>query len=165
MQKEDLTSLKDILENQKDNFQSLLKIAEKKRDEIIENNVERLKELVEEENEIVSDLEELESERIELVKLLQGKLDIQEEKISYSELIENLPDGWKDKLQPVREGLLSIIEKVHIQNQENKVLIQEALRLNNFSINMFTKMVDVDIYTKEGTAENTGSRHIIDRRG
>lgn len=162
---EKLTALKEILETEQECFQSLYEIAEKKKDNIIENEIKGLKKVVEEENQVVSRLEDLEKQRVELVKKLSQELGIEGEEVKYSHLIEELPGAWKEKLHPLRLELLETIAEVHGQNQQNKTLIQEALRLNNFSMKIFTKIMDSDIYNDKGTAENNASRHIIDRRG
>ncbi|MFW6386514.1 MAG: flagellar protein FlgN [Bacillota bacterium] len=162
---EKLSALMEILEEERDSFQILLEIAEDKKEKIIENEVEVLKEKVEKENDVISQLEDLEERRVDLVEELSAELGIEGDEIKYSRLIEELPGAWKEKLQPLRQELLSTIDEVHSQNQQNKMLIQEALKLNNFSMHVFTKIMDSDIYNDKGAAKNNASRHIIDRRG
>jgi len=163
-----IASLFGLLEDEYQNYCKLKELALAKKDVLISNDVEGLTRLLEKDNEIVDNLEKLEKKRTDLVSQLARSYELDADKINFSRLIKVIPGKWQDSLETLKEKLLQTIEELHEQNEQNKVLVEEAVKLNNFSINMIMKAIEPDNQTydpKQGNRTRGKMAHIIDRRG
>jgi flagellar biosynthesis/type III secretory pathway chaperone len=108
----------------------------------------------------------LEESRNNLVKKLLDLYEVKEEEINYSELTGYLPDEWQDEFDPIRDDLLESIENLHEKNEENRMLLNEAVKLNKFSINMLQKVLEPvsGTYNKDKNSEKKQGYNIVDRK-
>ncbi|HLV09426.1 MAG TPA: flagellar protein FlgN [Halanaerobiales bacterium] len=164
-----LESLFNILMDEYENYCLLGELAQKKKDVLIENDVEELTRLIEKDNEIVDQIERLEEKRLDLFARFVENSELAEDEISFSDLLELLSGEWQQKLLSIKEKLLGIIEGLHEQNEQNKALVEEAIKLNNFSVNMFMEAVEPDNQIYEPGEKKRGNlnkrSHIVDRKG
>ncbi len=164
-----LKNLLELLEEEYEYYCKLNGLALEKRDFLIDNDIEGLTRLLEEDNEIIAVLEGLEEKRVKLVNRLATTYKLGPEDINFTRLSRVLPEEWQSDLALLKDKLLQIIEELHNQNEQNKILVEEAVKLNNFSINMLIKAIEPDnqIYdpVQGKKADNKKMTHIIDRRG
>ena len=166
MQDKLLTDLLNVLKKEYEQYEKLKDTADKKTDTLVENEIERLAEIVQDEDEIISDIEELEIERNELIEKLLDIFDIKEDEINYRELTDYLPDKWQKQFDPIRDKLIDSINSLHEKNEKNRMLLQEAVKLNNFSVNMLQKVLEPinQTYNKDKKQENKQGYNIVDRK-
>ncbi len=161
------TQLHDILSTEYQLYKQLNQIALDKKDVIIENNIVELGVLVKNDESIISELRAMEKERNTIIINICNKHNKDVEDISFQKLIKDIPAPWQDKLSNIRILLLEIIDELHDQNEQNKMLVTEAIKLNNISINMFLEALEPHnaIYDVKQKSVKSKTNHFIDRRG
>lgn len=167
MENDLISRLVTILKKEYRYYQRLNKLALGKKDSIIDNDVDKLSQLVKEDDRIITDLEELEKERILIMDKLAELYKLDPGNINYSQLIKLIPESWQEELVSLREDLLIIIDELHDRNQQNKVLIEEAIKINNFSLNVLMKALEPDNQTygkNSNSPDKDKITHLIDRR-
>ncbi|MFW5985577.1 MAG: flagellar protein FlgN [Halanaerobiaceae bacterium] len=160
-----LDNLYAVLKTEYEYYQKLNDFASEKKEAIIENDVEKLTEIIEKEKDIIAEINQLEDKRDNLLAEFNSKVDLDTEQLNYSQLVENISQKWETRLGELREKLLNIIDELHQKNEENKSLINEAIKLNNFSFKMMTRLLNPDsnTYNPDDKGEDS-SNHIMDRR-
>ena len=159
--------LVEVLTNEYQLYLEMMELADKKKDALIENKIDELIDFVKREEEIVDKVKELEEKRNEIILNI---CDIKKEKaedISFQELIKLISEPEQKVLLDIREKLLDIIDRLQEQNEQNKVLITEAIKLNNVSINMFLEALEPEnaIYDMKQKAVKNKTRRLLDRKG
>ena len=158
-----LSELSEILKKESTLYKKLLKTAEKKKETLIQNEIDTLFDHVETDQELIEQVTKLENTRLEIMDKIDKKFDIESKELSYHDFINQIPDNWKTKLNPIREDLVKTLEEFHVLNKENKRLIEEAVKFNKFSIDLI-----VDNLKKNNTTYHTKDKsrpHLIDKRG
>lgn len=163
---ENIEELYNILSEEYELYQKLNKTASEKNEAIVENEIDDLAEVVENEDEFLKKIEELEEKRTKIIVDLAEKYDLKDD-FQYSNLINNFPEDWQDKFSEIRKKLLEVIDEIHEKNEENTMLLDEAIKLNNFSLNMLSKAVSPEngTYNKNQTSQKGKQNYnIIDRQ-
>jgi len=166
MMGENIEELYNILDEEYELYEKLNKTASEKNEAIVENEIDELAEVVENEDKLLKNIEELEEKRTKIIAELAKKYDLKDD-FQYSNLINNFSEEWQDKFSAVRENLLEVIDEIHEKNEENTMLLDEAIKLNNFSLNMLSKAVSPDdgTYDKKQTSKKGKQNYnIIDRQ-
>lgn len=157
-----LSELVEILKKENNLYENLLDIAEDKKETLINNEIETLFSHVESDREHIDEISNLEDRRLEIMEDIKDDFDIEDD-LSYLEFVNKLPDKWEDKLNPVRKDLLETLEKFHVRNEENKKLIEEAVRFNKFSIDLIVDNLKNNKTTYH--SQNESSPRLLDTRG
>ena len=163
---ENIEELYNILSEEYKLYQKLNNTASEKNEAIVENDVDDLAKVVEKEDELLAEIEEYEEKRTKIITKLAEKYNLKED-FKYSNLINNFPEEWQDKFSELRSKLLEVIDEIHEKNEENTMLLDEAIKLNNFSLNMLSKAVSPEngTYDKKQTSKKgKQSYNIIDRK-
>ena len=163
---ENIEELYNILSDEYELYQKLKNTASEKNDAIIENDIDDLAKVVEKEDELLAEIEEYEEKRTNIITKLADRFDLKED-FQYSNLINNFPEEWQDKFSELRSKLLEVIDEIHEKNEENTMLLDEAIKLNNFSLNMLSKAVSPENGTydkKQTNKKGKQSYNIIDRK-
>lgn len=159
--------LVEVLTEEYQLYLKMKEVADKKKDALIENRTDELINFVKKEEVIIDEVKELEEKRnIIILKICEIK-NKKAENISFRELIKLIPDPERGKLTDIREKLLEIIDKLQEQNEQNKLLITEAIKLNNVSINMLLEALEPKnaIYDMKQKAVKNKTRRLLDRKG
>ncbi|MFP4662670.1 MAG: flagellar protein FlgN [Halanaerobiales bacterium] len=159
--------LAEVLNKEYKEYLKLNDLAQSKKDTIVNNDVEQLGELIKDDSEIISKINELEKERSRIIGEICRNNNLASEDINFTQLINVIPEPWKDELCKVRNQLLEVIDELHTQNEQNKYLVTEALKLNNASLNIFINALQPEnkTYNMKQKKLDSKSSHIIDRRG
>ncbi|MEJ6950163.1 flagellar protein FlgN [Natronospora cellulosivora (SeqCode)] len=160
-------ALLEVLKEEEKLYSKLLELANEKKEAIVANDIDNLSKLLQDDNEIISLLNQLDQERFELIKSICENKGVEKQDPSFKELIKLIPEPWQEPLSASRNKLLALIDELHEQNEQNKFLINEAIKLNNASVNMFLKAVEPEntTYNNKQKSVDNKSAHIIDRRG
>ena len=125
-------ALEGLIEIQK----KLIDFAEEKRVVLIERNVDRLNELVNEEAKLVKQLNVIEVEREQLANELMAEHNAE----SFSEMVENLPDELtKRKLQTQIKTLQELLVDLQAKNKINERLLLDSMHFVQHMIDQVTK--------------------------
>mgnify|MGYP000167324278 CR=1 FL=1 len=163
---DNIEDLYNILSEEYELYVKLNKTASAKNEAIVENEIEDLAEVVENEDELLKKIENLEEKRTKIIAELAQRHDLDDD-FQYKNLINNFPEEWQDKFSDIREKLLEVIDEIHEKNEENTMLLDEAIKLNNFSLNMLSKAVSPEngTYNKKQTSKKGKQNYnIIDRQ-
>ncbi len=131
-----MDNLTDILEKQILLYDDLLAISKEKKKVLLENNVETLTTMNTVENTIISKINRLEKQRLEVVKDICDVLAMNQKNFGLSELADTLNNEEdKNKILEIRERFNDITNQLNEANEVNKNLIQNSLEYVNFTIN------------------------------
>lgn len=159
--------LVEVLTNEYQLYLEMMELADKKKVALIKNKIDELIDFVKREEEIVDKVKELEEKRNEIILNICEMKKEKAEDISFQELIKLISEPEQKVLLDIREKLLDIIDRLQEQNEQNKVLITEAIKLNNVSINMFLEALEPEnaIYDMKQKAVKNKTRRLLDRKG
>jgi len=158
-----LYELLEILNQEKELYRKLYSTAEDKKETLINNEIETLFNHIENDREYIEKINDLENRRQIVMNNIDEKFNLKSKELSYLNFIEKLPEKWAEKLNPVRDELINILDKFHVQNEENKRLIEEAVKFNKFSIDLIIDNLNNNNYTYNDKEKS--SPRLLDKRG
>ncbi|SDC72495.1 MULTISPECIES: flagellar protein FlgN [unclassified Candidatus Frackibacter] len=157
-----------ILEAEYKMYQKIYQLSGEKKEIIVDNRVDDLLSIIEEEKEEILKIDELEAERVEILKGLACEYSLTEEELSFAKLMDLISDPAKSELKEIRQELLDILEEIKAANETNANLIKESLKLNNYTLQLLTEsnISKDNTYQKPGkeAANNQQQRRIIDQK-
>jgi len=148
-----LTALTDIHE-------TLLELAEQKKQVLIHNNVEQLMKIVNQENKLIKKINELDQARIEAI----GQIMIEKgykpnPKVTVSDLTKilfNIED--KKTILGLQKQLLSTIRRLKEANQLNQQLIEHSLAFIDYSVDIIAGPPENEVTYRHPHHQLQGSR-------
>ncbi|MGP3778851.1 flagellar protein FlgN [Halanaerobium saccharolyticum] len=158
--------LLNILKEEKELYQKLFEIAEAKNEALVNNDTEKLVETVENDREVISEIEAKDQERNDKLQEIKTEFEIVLEKDSYSNLIKKLPGEWGESLNPIREELIELTDDFHDLNEQNQLLLKQALELNQLSFETIMENIKKEdtTYSKDAKVKKEQPR-IINKQG
>lgn len=152
--------LVNILEAEEKIYQTLIEYGERKRDVLIVADVPALEEITTLEQLKSDELISLSKRQIQTLSDIATVLGKTQEKMTVSRLIGFLGSQPKvqKQLTAARDNLIDAANRLQSLNDENIMLIQQALELNEFDLTLFKSMrqaPETANYNK--SAYNTGS--------
>lgn len=149
------------LSQEKDLYVALLPIAEEKTKAIVANDLERLQEITDREQEAVGRVNALERKRNEVINNMGIVLGRKPQELTLTELIRVTEKQPKDRaaLSELKEKLGDAVKKLEELNERNRVLIQHSLEMIEFNMNLVqsTRMVQGNNYTKSAGESELGA--------
>jgi nucleotide-binding universal stress UspA family protein len=149
-----------ILEEEEKIYRKVLEYGEQKRQILIDADVPALEKLTELEQLASDELLGCSSRQAQSLKDIATVLGKTEEQMTVTRLIEYLagqPDIQK-KLQDARDQLLDTAKKMQEINQQNEVLLKQAMELTEFDLTLFRSMRQApETANYDKNAYNTGS--------
>ncbi len=152
MKRKDFDSLEKILDEEIYNFKQLLKYEKLKNSVIINQEVEKLKQLSSDEEEILDRVADLEEKREHVVDDLFTEYSVNSEKV-LSSLIKSLPDkenDYKDVLKKKKNELVRNINDLKKINEINNKLLMDSIKFFSYAVNSIQEM-DAVVYDKDGS--------------
>lgn len=144
--------------------EKLLQIEEDKKQALIEGDITKLQEIVNEEVQYVHKLEKLEEQRMKLGERIARVKGIQLEELTTSRLasLETDPERVA-KINLLTGRFVKVIGELRASNELNGRLIRQSLDLVQRSIDLMTDQVDNGTYTDKGDAGSAlGHRRVFD---
>lgn len=149
-----LTPLMRNLHSLVDAHQALVHIADRKKESVINNDLDTITSLLKEESRLVKEIERLEEERNSLVKTYAESIGIKAEGMTLSQLISHVPSvSQREELGNIATRLQQIITELKRKNELNTKLIQDALHYVNQSILLITEPDDEFTYQGAGAMD------------
>lgn len=163
-----MENLIDVLGQESEEYEGLLALSQKKMRIIAGANLEDLQKITDDEQEVVSRINRLEKRRIEVAADIANVLNKDVETMKLTNLIEMLSARPAEQaaLAAVHDRLKSVVREVQRTNEQNRELLEEALELVNFEMNMlqaYKAAPETANYTR--SAYNSGAQMGVDSGG
>lgn len=163
-----MENLIDILNKESSEYESLLELSMKKTPIIVAGDLEGLQKITDEEQIVVSRINHLEKLRIEDIKDIANVLNKDVKTLKLTNLIDMLEGRpvERQQLADVHDRLQSVVHRVQMINNQNGELINQALEMVQFDMNLIQSMKSAP-----GTADynrgayNAGNSMGISRSG
>ncbi len=156
----------DILEKENGEYEHLTELSEAKRQIIIDGDVPALEDMTGREQEITSNLKNLENKREQVIKDMAIVLSKDPKELTITNMIAFLnkqPEEQK-KLQTVRKKLRDTLERMADINAQNEILLQQAMEMVEFDLTLFKSLRQAPTTANyDKRANNTGD--ILGSRG
>lgn len=156
----------DILEKENGEYERLTELSIQKRQIIIDGDVPALEDMTGREQEITSNLKNLENKREQVVKDMAIVLSKDPKELTITNMIAFLnkqPEEQK-KLQSIREKLKSTLTKMTDINTQNEILLTQAMEMVEFDLTLFKSMRQAPTTANyDKRANNTGE--VLGSRG
>lgn len=158
--------LKSTMEEEKKGYDDLYSLGQKKRQAVIDRDLDTLNAVTDEEQEMSDHLKSLEQKRTRILKDMSSVLGHDDKILSVTEIIDSLKgqDDEKQALTEARDELIKSATNMQFLNQENKVLLEQAIEMVDFDLTLYKSMRQAPETANYGRdAENTGD--ILGRSG
>ncbi len=152
MKRKVLERLSRILDDQISDFKQLLKYEKLKNEVIINQEVDKLKQLTSNEEDILDEVARLEEQREDIVSTLFKEYDSKSEKV-LSALIKILPsddEEYKKDLQRKKDELIMNIKDLKKINIINNKLLLDSIKFFSYAVNSIQEM-DTVTYNNDGS--------------
>ena len=147
-------------------YGGLLKLGQEKRQALIAADMEKIEQFTAQEEALVLKSAQLENMRQAALEELAAALGCDVGELVLSELKKNVPQEMREQLEKNGDELKRIAADLAVLTQSNSELIENALRIVNFNIQLLTQDAAVPSYGGSG-AEGDGAmknRAIFDRK-
>lgn len=156
----------DILEKENEEYKRLNELSIEKRQIIIDGNVPALEDMTGREQEVTSNLKNLENKRKQVIEDMAIVLSKDPKDLTITNMIAFLNKQPKEqqKLKSIRETLKETLEKMADINTQNEILLNQAMEMVEFDLTLFRSMRQAPTtanYDKQ--ANNTGE--VLGSRG
>lgn len=163
-----MENLIEVLGQESEEYEGLLALSQKKMRIIASANLEDLQRITDDEQEVVGRLNRLEKRRIEVTADIANVLNKDVETMKLTNLIEMLSarPAEQAQLAAIHDRLSSVVREVQRINEQNKELLEEALELVSFEMNMlqaYKAAPETANYTR--SAYNSGAQMGVDCGG
>ena len=163
-----MENLIEVLDLESQEYENLLGLSMKKTPVIIAGQLEELAKVTDEEQVVVSKINHLEKQRQEVFTDIANVINKDVNTLMLTDLIEILKERPKEqqKLAKVHDKLSTAVREVKRVNEQNRVLIQSALEMVEFDMNMLQAMKTVpETANYDRGAFNTGAPMGVDGGG
>ena len=133
-----MENLLEILEKEEVLYQELLGLSMKKPPVIIKNDITSLQAITDEEQDVVSQINNLDHKREEVMKDIANVLNKDVNTLKLGNLVEMLAGQPKEqaKLSELNERLKETTKRMKRVNEQNKELLSTALEMVEFDLNI-----------------------------
>jgi len=148
-----------VLRQEKQGYINLTELSEEKRVSIIQGNVDALDSISSKEQEVTSELKNLENKRVNILKDMAVVLGKDDEDITISKMIEMLErqPGEQAKLIQAKDELVACASKMQIANQQNEILLRHAMEMVEFDLTLLKSLKQApETANYDKNAYNTG---------
>lgn len=154
-----IQELNQNLEQQAKLYHELKQLAELKQRALIQSNIYELEALTIHEEQLILAAGRLEQERLNWSEEFGQLLGEEPEELTLTKLAEQYP-----QLQKVREDLESVVGELQTIHESNAQLLHQALRVVDFTMNLFTRQ-EGTTYSRPGNPEhNTVRLSLLDKK-
>lgn len=137
-----MNELVDVLNREKEYYQSLTEIAKEKTPVIIEGNINELQQITEREQPIVERLQALEKHRLQVMDDVAEVLGKEKGSLRLTDLVRmftSQPEEQK-KLAAVYDQLMFTLKDMDVINKRNQMLLEQALEMVEFDIQLYQNL-------------------------
>ena len=137
-----MENLIEVLDLESREYEDLLELSTKKTSVIVAGGLDDLAKITDEEQNVVSKINRLEQKRQEVYADIANEINRDVDTLMLADLIEMLKarPGEQQKLARVHDRLSTAVHKVRSVNEQNRILIENALEMVEFDMNMLQAM-------------------------
>jgi flagellar biosynthesis/type III secretory pathway chaperone len=137
-----MENLIEVLEKESGEYGNLLELSMKKTPVIVAGNLEELAKITDEEQIVVGRINHLDAERQEAFADIANVINRDVTKLMLTDLIAMLAKRPQEqqKLAKVHDKLKTVVHEVERVNGQNRTLLENALEMVQFDINMLQSM-------------------------
>ncbi len=151
--------LLDVMGEETKGYEKLYALSEKKRQGIIHRDLEEMESVVAEENDVTSDLKNLENKRVRILKDMSVVLGKDDEQLTVTQVILLLEKQPKEQkaLTEARNNLVKAATNMQFLNGQNQLLLEQAMEMVDFDLTLFKSMRQApETANYDRNAYNTG---------
>ena len=148
-----------VLRQEKQGYIKLTELSEEKRVTIIQGNVDELDKISSKEQDVTSELKNLENKRVNILKDMAVVLGKDDDDISISKMVEMLErqPSEQAKLIQAKDELVEQASKMQIANQQNEILLRHAMEMVEFDLTLLKSLKQApETANYDKNAYNTG---------
>lgn len=133
-----MENLIEVLHQESGEYEGLLSLSQRKTQIIAGADLEELKKITDDEQELVDRLSRLEKRRVEVTRDIANVLNRDVEEMKLSSLIKMLSERPVEqaKLAEAHERLQRAVQGLRRVNEQNRELLEEALEMVEFEMNL-----------------------------
>lgn len=137
-----MDNLLEVIESEDLNYQKLIQLALSKKEAVISADIKALSEVTDKEQEITSQLNNLENKRKSILTDMSEVLHQNKETFNIQRMIDLLAKQPKEqqKLIELRDRLRETLQEMARVNDQNRYLIQEAMEMVDFDLTLFKSL-------------------------
>ncbi|MTI59257.1 MAG: flagellar protein FlgN [Firmicutes bacterium] len=160
-----LSKFKEIFKKEYEQYCILLDKAQSKQQAIMENDIDKLAEIVSDEQEIIELIEELESKRHSFLNDFAAEEKTAGMGFSFVELMAFMPEE-KEEMQELKDDFLAVLDQLQQINEENKQLIEDSLKITEYSLQVIRQAVGREnVYSKNDNSDSfKQTNHIVNKK-
>ena len=131
-----------VLDEETSKYDELYSLSTDKRESIIHRDLEKLEKTAGLENTISGDLQNLEKKRVRILKDMSVVLGRDNETLTVTQVIMMLDKQPKEQeaLTEARDRLIRAATNMQFMNQQNAVLLSQAIEMVEFDLTLFKSM-------------------------
>lgn len=155
-----MENLIEVLNKQYAEYETLLDLSCRKTTVIVEGNLEKLQQITDEEQRVVSVVNHYEAERVEVMKDIANVINKDVETLKLTDLIQMLEPRPQEQKQltEVHDKLRNVALRMKRVNEQNKELLENSLEMVEFDLNLIQSMRKApETANYNRNAYNTGS--------
>lgn len=137
-----MENLLSVLDRENSEYEHLIELSTAKRQIIIDGNIPGLEEITGQEQDITSNIKNLENKRREVINDMAIVLSKDAKDLTLTNMIAflNKQPKEQEKLRDIQERLRDTIERMVEINRQNEALLQQALEMVEFDLTLFKSM-------------------------
>ncbi len=137
-----MENLLTVLEQENSEYERLIELSTAKRQVIIDGNIPGLEEITSQEQDITSNIKNLENKREEVIKDMAIVLSKDANELTLTNMIAflNKQPKEQEKLRDIQNRLRETLKKMSDINQQNEVLLHHAMEMVEFDLTLFKSM-------------------------
>jgi len=160
-----INNLISVISEQASFYEDLVSLGTQKKEYIIQNDVEALRKVMAQENAIVGKAQRVDRARADLMHDIAGVLNEKESELTLSRLAEIIREQSEHKsFVDVAERLRIAADTLKNVNEQNKLLLQNALEYIDFTINLIRSTYEGEPAGYMPGGETPGARSFLDVR-
>ena len=138
-----------VLTNEMTIYGKLTMYAEEKKGYLIKSKIDKIMEITEKEQILITELKKAERKREEILTDLKDVLNDKE--LNLSRLIKRLPEDERKRFVDLKVALLEQVDKLKAINKQNELLINEGLNMTEYTLNAIKghSMMESNSYARE----------------
>ena len=151
--------LLDVMGKETEGYEKLYALAEEKRQGIVHRDLETMETVAAQENDVSTDLKNLENKRVQILKDMSVVLGKDSETLTVTQVILLLSKQPKeqDALTQARDSLVKAATNMQFLNTQNQILLNQAMEMVEFDLTLFKSMRQApETANYDKNAYNTG---------
>lgn len=141
-----------VLANEQIIYQKLATYAQEKKGYLVKSKVDKIMELTEKEQILITELKKAERKREEVLNDL--KVALGDNELTLGKLVKRLPENDRKRFVDLKSAILDEVEKLKKANKQNELLINEGLNMTEYTLNAIQgySMINENSYSNGASA-------------